>query len=110
MTRIFTAGTETEAAAYVHNPRLNCEVGTTDFLEGDYAPAQMEMRFSEDYGNTWSEWETISLGEQGDYTVRAMWYALGLFNFPAAIFQFRITDPVAFRVTSVELNAPYGGK
>ncbi|MEN9886056.1 MAG: hypothetical protein RL758_634, partial [Pseudomonadota bacterium] len=109
ITRIFTAGAELEEPAIVNNLRLNCEVGTSSYLSGNWTNPTLEMRSSRDYGNTWSAWEGVRLGEQGDYDTRVVWHALGMFNFPGLVFQFRISDPVSFRATSVGVNEVFGG-
>ena len=108
--RRFRAGTRLEAVAIVNNLRLTVETGTTGFLEGDYAEPLIEMRSSNDAGNTWSEWEAVSLGIQGSYRERVEWRALGMFDDPGALFEFRMTAPVSFRLSAVEVNASGGGR
>ncbi|ASK88464.1 packaged DNA stabilization protein [Sphingorhabdus sp. SMR4y] len=110
MERLFTAGAVLEGPAQIFNLRLSAEVGTTDYLAGDYADPQIEMRYSDDAGNTWEEWELESLGEQGDYSQRVEWRALGMFADPGALFQFRVSDPVSVRFSNVQANAPIGGR
>lgn len=93
----------------VNNVRIRCEVGTTGYLSGDYTPAEIEMRFSDDGGNTWSDWEAESLGAQGDYRTMPEWRALGLADYPGRVFEFRVSDPVSFRFSGAFINEEGGG-
>ena len=90
--------------------RLTVEVGTTPFLTGEYTNPTLEMRPSDDAGNTWGEWEGEELGGQGDYDKRVEYRALGMFADPGMLFQFRVTDPVSVRFSNIEINAPKGGR
>ena len=110
MERLFTAGTVLEGPAQIYNLRLSAEVGTTSYLAGDYADPQIEMRYSDDGGNIWEDWESEALGAQGDYGARIEWRALGMFADPGVLFQFRVTDPVSVRFSNVQANAPTGGR
>lgn len=110
MERLFMAGAALEQATQIDNIRLTCEVGTTPNLVGDYTDPTIEMRFSYDAGNTWEDWEAETLGAQGKYRQRVEWRALGMFDDPGALFQFRITDPVSFRLSDVQANAATGGR
>lgn len=110
MERLFTAGVVLEGPAIIKNLRLSAEVGTTEYLTGQYAQPQIEMRASDDAGNTYEDWETEDLGAQGDYSQRVEWRALGMFADPGALFQFRVTDPVSVRFSNVQANAPTGGR
>jgi hypothetical protein len=108
--RRFRAGSRLEAVAIVNNLRLTAETGTTGYLTGDYSEPLIEMRASNDAGNTWSIWEAVSLGAQGVYRERVEWRALGMFDDPGMLFEFRMTAPVSFRLSSVEVNASGGGR
>lgn len=108
--RRFRAGSRLAGVANIDNLRLTAEVGTTDHLTGDYTAPLIEMRDSRDAGNTWSEWESVSLGEQGSYRERVEWRALGMFDDPGMLFDFRMTAPVGFRLSAVEANASGGGR
>jgi len=110
MERLFTAGSLLESPFQVRNLRLSAEVGTTPYLNGDYANPQIEMRSSDDGGNLWSDWESEELGAQGEYGNRVEFRALGMFADPGMLFQFRITDPVSVRISNVQVNAPKGGR
>lgn len=108
--RRFRAGSKLEGVATVNNLRLTAEVGTTGFLTGTYTEPLIEMRDSRDAGNTWSDWEDVSLGAQGSYRERVEWRALGMFDDPGMLFEFRMTAPVGFRLSAVEANASGGGR
>lgn len=110
MERRFTAGAGANQPVSVDNLRLTCEVGTTPYLSGDYTAPTIEMRASNDAGNTWSDWEGVSVGEQGKYRERVEWRALGMFDDPGMLFEFRMTDPVSFRLSNVAVNEPGGGR
>lgn len=110
MERGFTAGMTLDQPVSVDNLRLTCEVGTTPHLSGDYIAPIIEMRASNDGGNTWSDWEAVSVGEQGQYRERVEWRALGMFDDPGMLFEFRMTDPVSFRLSNVAIQAPGGGR
>ena len=109
-TRVLRAGARLARAVIVNNLRLTCEVGTTEYLAGTYANPTIEMRSSTDAANTWSDWESVTLGEQGSYRERVEWRALGMFDDPGMLFEFRVTDPVGFRLSAIEENASGGGR
>jgi hypothetical protein len=50
------------------------------------------------------------LGATGEYRTVPTWRRLGQFDFPGALFEFRVTDPVDFRVSAVKANDPLGGR
>jgi hypothetical protein len=108
--RLFMAGSVLEQAVQIDNLRMVCEVGTTPNLTGDYAEPVIEMAYSDDAGNTFSDYEAESIGRQGQYRQRVEWRALGMFDDPGVLFKFRITDPVSFRVSGVGVNEATGGR
>lgn len=109
--RRFRGGMRVHGGGFVANRlTLECEVGQTPYLSGDFADPQVEMRLSEDAGETWGEWEATSLGAQGEYRTLPEWRALGLVSYPGFFAEFRVTDPVPWRVSGVYLNEPYGGR
>ena len=109
--RRFRAGFPLNGGAVkIDNLRLRCNVGQTGFLEGQYANPVVEMRISRDAGQSWGDWIPAPLGAQGEYLTRVEWRALGLASAPGILFEFRVTDPVPFRVSGVFVNEPYGGR
>jgi len=59
---------------------------------GDEAAPVIELRYSDDGGNTWSSWISQLMGGTGEYTTRCVWRRLGQSR--GRIFEFRVTDPV----------------
>ena len=108
--RRFRAGVQLEAPAKFSRVRLLCEVGDTSYLTGTYADPQIEMRTSDDGGRTWDDWEAEDLGAQGDYRAQPEWRGLGYFDAPGFIAEFRVTDPVPFRLSAALVNPDVGGR
>jgi len=109
--RRFRAGTPmTGGAVPVDNIRLGVNVGETPDLTGDYDNPSVEMRTSRDAGRTWGMWRLTALGAQGKYRTRVEWRRCGLFDEPGLLAEFRVADPVPFRVASVSVNEPGGGR
>lgn len=94
----------------IANVGLRTNVGSTGFLTGDYTNPTVEMRLSRDAGRTWGAWRGASLGEQGDYRQKVQWRNCGMASQPGFMAEFRVTDPVPFRVSDVVVNEPYGGR
>lgn len=95
--------------ASVNNVVLRTNVGATAFLSGTYANPTIEMARSLDAGRTWGRWRPVSLGEQGRYRQKVQWTACGQAGQPGWLAEFRVTDPVPFRVSDVLMNEPFGG-
>jgi hypothetical protein len=95
---------------HVDNLHIEANVGWTEYLAGQGQNPVIEMRASRDAGATFGDWRSSSLGAQGKYRNRARWTRLGLFDFPGALFEFRVTDPAPRRVSGVFLNEPGGGR
>jgi hypothetical protein len=107
--RRFRAGVPvTSPGIRIDNITLRTNPGQTGFLEGDYADATIEMRTSRDGGFTWGPFKARTLGEQGKYRTLVTWRSLGIFGYPSFLSEFRVTDPVPFRVSGVEGNNQYG--
>ena len=94
----------------VNNVQLRCNVGNTPYLVAPYDDPTVEMRLSRDAGRTWGSWKGKSLGEQGDYRQKLQWRGCGLASYPAFLAEFRISDPVPFRVSDALINEPFGGR
>ena len=93
----------------INNMVLRTNVGTTGYLSGTYADPTVEMRTSRDAGRTFGTWKSRSLGEQGRYRKKVQWTACGMFGQPGMLAEFRVTDPVDFRVSNILANEPFGG-
>jgi hypothetical protein len=111
MERRFTAGFPINGDPVdVTNLRLRVNPGQTDFLEGPYADPIIETRVSRNAGRTWGLWKQTTLGRQGEYSKRIEWRALGQASMPGFLAEFRLTDPVALRVSGVFINEGSGGR
>lgn len=108
--RRFRAAIPISGAATIQNLRLVANVGETPDLVGVYADPIVEMRTSRDAARTFSGWRATKLGEQGKYRTRVEWRRCGMFDDPGMVAEFRVTDPVPFRVSSVKANEPGGGR
>lgn len=109
MERKFRAGLVIEGGAVpLNNISIRTNPGQTPFLSGDYADPTVELRLSRDGGNVFGDWKGRSLGVQGSYRPRVQWRSLGLFSQPGLVAEFRVTDPVPFRVANVVANERYG--
>ncbi len=108
--REFAAILPTDQPVACYSLTIEAAVGATASLSGQGANPQVEMRYSDDYGNTWGPWEAVSLGAQGEYRVRPQWNGLGLVDAPGRVFQFRLADPAPWRITRVGINDNLKGK
>lgn len=70
----------------------------------------LEMRTSRDNGKTWLPWRQVTLGKAGHTRQRPGFRRVGMVDQIGMVIQFRITDPVAARVSSIRLNDVYGGR
>lgn len=108
--RRFRAGAPFDAAGLILSEvQLRTNPGSTGFLSGTYLSPTIEMRSSRDGGRTWGNWRQTSLGEQGKYRKRVQWKACGMASRPGVLLEFRVSDPVDFRVSDVLVNEPSGG-
>lgn len=108
--RCFRAGFALNSGgAAINNVVLRTNVGGTAFLTGTYASPTIEMARSLDAGRTWGRWRPALLGEQGNYRQKVQWTACGQAGQPGWLVEFRVTDPVPFRVSDVLMNEPFGG-
>jgi hypothetical protein len=110
MTREFTAAVQMDAPGSVDNLWVWANAGQTPLLTGQGSDPVMEMESSRDAGNTWTSFDSASLGAIGGYRVIPEWRRLGQYDAPGAMFRLRVTDPVPFRVSAVKYNEPLGGR
>lgn len=111
MERLFTAGFAIKGGAQsIFRVNIENNPGRTELLAGQGSDPQIEMRFSTDQGATWGDWEADDLGAQGDYRQRPEWRALGMFDAPGGLMEFRVVDPVPLRISAVLVNEPGGGR
>jgi hypothetical protein len=108
--RRFRAGTPLEGSSViVTNVSLRTNPGQTPYEDTGYFDPQIELRTSRDGGFAFSPWKAKALGLQGKYRQNVQWRSLGAFSSPGVMMEFRVTDPVPFRVSGVMANVPYGG-
>lgn len=106
--RRFRAGLPMDAGTMpLYSVLLRTNPGQTPFLTGTYANPTVEVRLSRDGGFTWTDYKSTSLGVSGAYRQRAQFLGLGYFSYPGLLMEFRVTDPVPFRVSNVLANEPY---
>lgn len=109
--RVFTAAFPVKGGSVtVAKLSLESNTGQTGDLMGEGADPTVEMRSSRDAGATWASPQSAPLGKQGEYRTRTEYRRCGMFDAPGAMFEFRTTDPVPFRVSGVYLNEPGGGR
>jgi hypothetical protein len=107
--RLFRGGLAIESEGQkLDNITIRTNPGKTPFLSGPYADPTIELRTSNDGGNTWTMPKARSLGVAGDFRPRVQWRSLGMFGPPGMLFELRVVDPVPFRVSNVVANEPYG--
>lgn len=66
----------------------------------------VELRYSDDFGNTWSTPQARSLGTLGSYAQRVIWRRLGQSR--TRVFEVRVSDPVAVSILGADLDAQPG--
>lgn len=111
MERRFPAGFAIESGGVqIANLQLRCNTGQTGYATGQYAEPVVEMRQTRDGGRTWGSWTGRSLGQVGDYRRQVRWNACGMASRPGFLAEFRVTDPVDFRVSAVLVNEGHGGR
>jgi hypothetical protein len=106
--RRFTAAKVLDRRTSINKVTLWANAGHTDVLVGQGTTPTVEMRTSDDAGNIWTDYDGDDLGVAGDYRQVPEWRCLGQFDFPGFMMEFRVTDPVPFRVSAVKVNDPGG--
>ncbi|MCR4299915.1 MAG: packaged DNA stabilization protein gp10, partial [Gallionella sp.] len=97
-------------ALTVDNVQLRTNPGQTPYLVAPYDDPTIEMRISRDGAQTWGNWRPTSLGEQGEYRQKVQWRGCGQAAQPGFVAEWRVTDPVGFRISAVLINEQYGGR
>lgn len=67
---------------------------------------QVELRYSDDFGHTWSPAQSRSLGLVGEYAKRVIWRRLGQSR--TRVFEVRVSDPVEVAFLGAEVDAVPG--
>lgn len=84
---------------------VKCAVGWAP--TPDFEP-EIAVCFSDDQGATWSDWEYMGLGKQGQYQGEACLRQLGLIEAPGRLFWLRMTDNALFRINYARMNEAWG--
>jgi hypothetical protein len=104
LTRLVSGGALVKSGAIrCNNVMLQCARGV-GLATGPGSLPVVEMRYSDDAGQTWSDWESESLGAQGEYSVKAIWRQLGMMESPGRVFEWRVTDPVLVTYSGATIN------
>jgi Phage stabilisation protein len=96
-----------DQAAYIDNIALDASSGEEPVLGTEPV---IECRLSRDQGNTFGPYRMASLGQQGDYRKRIVWRRWGMVDNEGAVFDFRITDPTPWRLSSIRMNDGQSGR
>ncbi len=70
----------------------------------------IELRLSDDAGQTFGAWDADRLGGIGEYRCAPEWRALGMFDFPGVLGEIRVTDAVPFRLSAIKINDESGDR
>jgi hypothetical protein len=106
LTRLISGGALIKSGAIrCDSVMLQCARGV-GLATGPGSRPVVEMRYSDDAGQTWSDWEAEGLGLQGEYSVKAIWRRLGLMTSPGRVFEWRVTDPVLVTFSGATINEP----
>jgi hypothetical protein len=104
LTRLVSGGALVKSGAIrCNNVMLQCARGV-GLATGPGSLPVVEMHYSDDAGQTWSDWESESLGAQGEYSVKAIWRQLGMMESPGRVFEWRVTDPVLVTYSGATIN------
>jgi hypothetical protein len=82
--------------------RLNTTLGQTTLL----AAPNIEMRYSDNGGETWGNWTSRSLGAIGQYSVIPAWHRLG--RAKDRVWQFRVTEDCKCAVIGMDVTSREG--
>jgi hypothetical protein len=63
---------------------------------GQGSDPQIDLRWSDDGGQTWGNWYSVDAGAQGQYKTRAIWRCLGQAR--DRVFEVAVSDPIPWRL------------
>ena len=101
MQRIFTCGVLAEGEKF---PCRTFGVTVATGTPPIGVDVTLEMRFSDDGGQTFTPYEGVSLGLTGNYGQEILWYRLGQVRRPGRVFQVRTTNTAPMRVSAAWIN------
>jgi len=64
----------------------------------------VELRWSDNGGNAWSDWAQISLGKRGEYGREVAVTRLGMMRAPGRLFHLRMSEDTVFRLNYAKVN------
>lgn len=89
------------ARVFMEKLELYIESGVS-LISGQGSDAQIIMSYSDDFGNTFSPERRVSVGPQGEYGYKIIWWGLG--DFYNRMFRFRMSDPVKWVLISLSAD------
>lgn len=81
---------------------LDCEVGSTEYLDGQGSDPQICLQISRDGGSTYGNIVRKNLGKQGEYKQLVRWNMLGSCRFP--VFKVWVSDGVPCAIFGTRLE------
>ena len=90
---------------FYHRVEIEMENGI-GIQTGQGSDPQIELRWSNDHGRTWSPFYARDMGPIGKYRSRARWNSLG--SSDDRVYQARITDPVRRAIANANIEATMG--
>ena len=102
---------ENQAKMFHHYLHIDIESGV-GLVSGDGSDPQIQLRWSDDGGHTWSSWHYADIGSFaaigaiGEYKKRARWNRLG--SARDRLYETQITDPVKRVIVGATLHATKG--
>lgn len=81
------------------NVRMNA-----GWAPGYISTPDIELRFSDDYGFSWSPYFPATIGQKGNYDYDVSWRSLGVTSRPGREFEFRFSEKAKFRIDYATMN------
>lgn len=97
----------TDGTTPLHQLTVKTATGRTPYTTGSYIEPNIEMRTSNDGGESWSAWRPKSMGTQGQYRRTIRWSSLGFFGNPGILVEFRVANPAPLRISDITANESY---
>ncbi|PIB91289.1 hypothetical protein CSW62_06690 [Caulobacter sp. FWC2] len=103
LVREFFGLTRSRTTLRFSNVFTECSVGGAGLAYPSDDP-KLAMRYSDNEGKTWSEWQYASLGRQGQYNRKPTFKNPTKMRFGTRIWCWRMSDPVPFTVHTAGYN------
>lgn len=104
LTRIVTGGVTVVGQPVRWNSlQLYAVTGTID--DPNLFP-KVRITWSDDGGQTYDDWEDVTLRKQGEYGEPVRLNRMGYARYPGRLVQFQITDDVVVTISAASFNAP----